>query len=295
MIFHEAHRAGALAGASSRRPPASILHIPALLTCSRRQSGTVSRGNADGKIDVFMRVPAYASTAILIAALCLPLGYGRVSYGQDGQEQGQGGGQGMAAAFAEHGVQGTVTAISGDDITVKTENGATYKIETGVNTRFRKQGNQSKLADIHVGDMVGAFGDKDDKAKTLGAVAVMVFDKEQYEKARADFGKTWTAGAVQSIDETRITIKRPDNVVQTIVVDENTSFRKHRDSVTLADIKVGDNVSARGALQGANFLATVLSVGGPGAGAGFRGGPRTGGAANGPAPPTGNPPASPNP
>ncbi len=180
--------------------------------------------------------------------------------------------QGMGGAFSEHSVRGTVTAVSGDNITVKTETGDVYKVETGPNTRFRKQREQIKISDIHVGDMVGAAGDKDEKAKTLGAIMVMVIDKEQYEKARADFGKTWTAGAIQSIDETKITIKRPDNVIQTIVVDENTSFRKRRDSITLADIKVGDNVSAQGSLQNGNFLATVLAVGGPGGPGGGRGG-----------------------
>jgi hypothetical protein len=111
--------------------------------------------------------------------------------------------------------------------------------------------------------MIAAVGDKDPKAKTVGAVFVMVIDREQYEKARADFGKTWTAGAVQSIDGTNIVIKRPDNIIQTISVDENTSFRKHREDITLPDIKVGDNVTARGALQKGTFLATIVSVGGP--------------------------------
>lgn len=178
----------------------------------------------------------------------------------------------MGGVFAGHGVRGTVTAISGNDISVKTEKGDVYKIETGPNTRFRKEREQVKISDIHVGDMVGAAGDLDDKDKTVGAVVVMVIDKEQYEKARADFGKTWTAGAIQSIDETKITIKRPDNVVQTIVVDENTSFRKRRDSITLADIKVGDNVNARGAVQNGIFVATVLNVGGPSGPGGFGGG-----------------------
>jgi hypothetical protein len=243
-----------------------------------------------------MKALARNSALILSAVLCLSPGIslaqgqnGATSGADAGPGQGPGGGQGMAGAFAEHGVQGTVTAISGSDITVKTEDGASYKIETGVNTRFRKQRDQVKLTDIHVGDMVGAFGDKDEKAKTLGAVAVMVFDKELYEKAKADFGKTWTAGSVQSIEDLKITIKRPDKVVQTIVVDENTSFHKHRDSITLADIKVGDNVTARGALQGGNFLATELSVGGPGGG-GFRGGPRPGGTQNGAADGSGNGP-----
>jgi len=169
-----------------------------------------------------------------------------------------------------------VTAISGDNITVKTETGDLYKVETGPNTHIRKQRDQIKISDIHTGDMIGAAGDKDEKARTLGAMIVMLIDKERYEKARADFGKTWTAGTIQSIDETKITIKRPDNVTQTIVVDENTSFRKRRDSITLADIKVGDNVTARGSVQNGNFLATVLGVGGPGE----RGGPGFGGGGN---------------
>jgi len=230
-------------------------------------------------------LPAFA--LILASSIFLP-----VARGQDASatppQQGQG--QGMGGAFTDHGVRGTVTAVSGNNISIKTEQGDVYKIETGPNTHLRKQrdrsqgraagtadanpgGEQVKVSDIHVGDMVLAAGDKDDKAKTVGAVMVIVLDKEQYEKARADFGKTWTAGAIQSIDETKITVKRPDNVIQTIVVDENTSFRKRRDSITMADIKVGDNVTARGALQNGNFVATVLSVGGPGQGGGPGGGP----------------------
>lgn len=249
------------------------------------------------QMDSFMKAPHRASVLLISAVFGLSLAWAQ-NGPPPGGGQGPDGGQRMAA-LAEHGVQGTVTAVAGGEITVKTEDGATYKIETGANTRFRKQRDQIAITDIHAGDMVGAFGDKDEKARTLGAIAVMVIDKEQYEKARADFGKTWTAGSVQSIDETKITIKRPDNVVQTIVVDENTSFRKRRDSITLADIKVGDNVSARGALQGANFLATTLSVGGPGGPGGpggFRGGPRPDGApiAPGSASPAPNGAASPN-
>jgi Domain of unknown function (DUF5666) len=235
-------------------------------------------------------LPAFV--LILASSIFLPPARGQdasampVPQGQgQGQGMGQGRGGGVGGAFADHGVRGTVTTITGGNISVKTEQGDVYKIETGPNTRFRKQRDRSqaraagtadtnaaseqvKISDIHVGDMIMAAGDKDDKAKTVGAMMVIVLDKEQYEKARADFGKTWTAGAIQSIDEPTITVKRPDNVIQTIVVDENTSFRKRRDSITLADIKVGDNVTARGALQNGNFVATVLSVGGPGQGGG---------------------------
>ena len=237
-----------------------------------------------------MKSPLRASILLLAAAVSLPFAYGQNAPPQD---PAQGQGPGMGGVFAGHGVRGTVTAISGNDISVKTEKGDVYKIETGPNTRFRKEREQVKISDIHVGDMVGAAGDLDDKDKTVGAVVVMVIDKEQYEKARADFGKTWTAGAIQSIDETKITIKRPDNVVQTIVVDENTSFRKRRDSITLADIKVGDNVNARGAVQNGNFVATVLNVAGPGGPGGFRGGGGSQGGTNAQSAPGSTNPAPP--
>ncbi len=209
--------------------------------------------------------------SILLLATAFPL----LSPAQATDALGSGPGQGQEQRrgmedLAAHGVRGTITAVAGDSLTVKTEEGDVYKVETGSNTRFRKERDPIKVTDLHVGDMVMAAGDKDEKAKTVGAVFVMVIDKTQYEKARADFGKTWTAGTIQSIDETKITVKRPDNVLQTIVVDENTSFRKRRDSITLADIKVGDNVNARGALQNGNFLATVLSVGGLGGPGGSR-------------------------
>lgn len=241
-------------------------------------------------LNLIIKFALRAAVLLLAASVSLPFACGQDASAAGGPPPER---QGMAA-FSEHGVRGTVTAVSGDNITVKTDNGDLYKVETGPNTHFRKQRDQIKISDIHVGDMIAAGGDKDDKAKTIGAVFVMLIDKEQYEKARAEFGKTWTAGSVQSIEETKITIKRPDNVIQTIVVDENTSFRKRRDSITLADIKVGDNVSARGSLQNGNFLATVLSVGGPGGPGGpggFGGGGERRSQSGSASPPAANPPA----
>lgn len=209
--------------------------------------------------------------AVLLAAVAflLPFAHAIRPVKQDQQD---GGGMG-GFQLEEHSVRGDITAISGGTLTVKTDEGETYSIATGPNTRIRKQRDPIKLSDLQVGDMIAAIGDKDPKAKTLGAMIVVVIDKEQYARARADFGKTWTTGVVQSIDGTNIMIKRPDKVTQTIAVDENTSFRRHREDITLPDIKAGDNLTARGALQNGSFLATVVNVGGPGGfGAGRAGG-----------------------
>lgn len=199
-------------------------------------------------------LPAYALAAPAARAIQEPPGAG--------QDQDQPGGGGMGGfQFADHGIHGTITAVAGNTITVKTDQGETYSVATGPNTRFRKQRDEIKVSDLHSGDEIAAVGDKDPKARTVGAVFVIVIDREQEQKMRADFGKTWTAGIVQSIDGTNIVIKRPDNVTQTVAVDENTSFRRRREDITLPDIKVGDNLTARGALQNGSFLATMVNIG----------------------------------
>ena len=163
---------------------------------------------------------------------------------------------------AGRGVGGTVTAISGSTITIKTEDGDTYQVLTSANSHIMKRVDRQpepvKITDIHVGDAVMAGGEVDAKAKTVGAVFVMVLTPEQAaqaKKMREDFGKTWTAGEVTAIKDLDITIKRRDGVTQTVSVDENTSFKKRDDSITLADIQVGDMLRATGALKGSSFLA----------------------------------------
>ena len=169
----------------------------------------------------------------------------------------------MGMGYAVH---GTITAITGSQFTVKTEDGTTYNVATGPNTRVMKDRQPIKATEIKVGDVVMTGGEVDDKAHTVGAVFLAVLDPEQVARMKqmqADFGKTWTAGKVTDIKDLTLTIERPDKKTQTITVDENTSFQKHRESITLADIKVGDAITSRGALKDGNFVAAQLSVAEP--------------------------------
>src|SRR5579875_1607445 len=67
---------------------------------------------------------------------------------------------GNMSDFQAHSVRGDITAISGNNITVKSDNGDSWSIATSANTRFRKQREFIKISDLHVGDMIFAFGDK---------------------------------------------------------------------------------------------------------------------------------------
>ncbi len=220
-----------------------------------------------------------------------------VALGQDGGygQRGRGGfGGGMG-----RGLMGTVTEVAADHYTIKTETGESYVVHFDANTRITKRaagvggpggggqgegrgggmgwgGNppqQIKATDIKVGDMITAMGDTDATAKSVAASRIVQLDPEtakRMQEMAANFGKTWLGGKVTAIDGTKITLTGAlDNAPHAVVADENTSFRKGRDPVTLADIQVGDTVRAEGAVKDGVFTATSVSVGG-----GMGGGPR---------------------
>ena len=232
------------------------------------------------------------ATLVMVALLMAITAAGRAQQEGDGPPDGGG----MARAFGNgNGVRGTVTAAAANSFTIHTEEGDTYQVLYSANTRLMKDRQPIAAGDIHVGDMLMAGGIVDAKAKTVGAVFVVDIDAAQVRNARAGFGKTWVAGKVTAINELKITIERiNDKQVQVVAVDENTSFRKRREDVTLADVKVGDFISAQGALHADTFVATALRVmppgtGGPGEGHPHGAGP--GGQASPPGPAAPGPPS----
>ncbi|RRA48616.1 hypothetical protein [Acidipila sp. EB88] len=160
-------------------------------------------------------------------------------------------------------IRGTVARTSGSSVFVKVHDGTVYQVETGANTHFVKNGAGVSGNMAHAGDTVLAGGELDSKKHTLGAVFVAVVDAAELaelDQRRAEWGKTWLAGTVTAKHGTELVIKRPDGVVNTVVVDEDTSFRKRHQSITLPDIQVGDGMTATGTSTKTAFTAKVLTV-----------------------------------
>jgi hypothetical protein len=205
-------------------------------------------------------------------------------------------------------VGGEVTGVNGSTLTVKTEEGTTMQIVTTDNTRVMKgRGVTVKVSELKVGDGVVAAGNLDAPNKTLHAAMVFATDAAQLKALRDNLGKTYITGKVTAIDldNAKMTLERPDHVVQTIGFDETTSFKRGRgmrggvmgmgagagpadsagadsgESITLADIKVGDNVGGQGSVKNGTFVPTQLMVSTPGQGGRRRSGTGTvpGGAA----------------
>lgn len=214
-----------------------------------------------------------------------------------------GGGRGQFAGMQR--VNGVITAIAGPQVTIKGLDGAVYQVVTTDNTRvMHGRGEAIKLTDLKPGDGLMAMGNLDAPNKTMHAAMVISIDADQMkrlEEARkqelANLGKTLIAGTVRSIDMDNVTmtVERPDGVSQTIGFDEETSFRRGRmnmmgngmgfgagtgtgsgtnannatpsgESITLADIKVGDRVAGPGEVKSGRFVAKELTVMTPGNG-----------------------------
>jgi hypothetical protein len=217
---------------------------------------------------------------------------GQSDAGNGGRGAGRGWGSGNAMG---RGTIGTVTEVTADHYTIKTETGESYTVHYSANTRILKQqarprgeggasaGEQGgqrggsnpptplKATDIKVGDAIAAMGEVDASAKSVGATMVLQIDPERAKQMRemeANYGKTWLMGKVTAIDGVKVTLTGVvDHTPHTFVADENTTFRKRRDPITLADIQVGDNVRVEGTLKDGAFLASsVNAMGQPPAG-----------------------------
>lgn len=211
--------------------------------------------------------------------------------GQGQGEGGQRGGRGWVGGMMGmgRGTIGAVTEVAADHYTIKTETGEIYTVHFSANTRILKQvsgpngshgqergmgtgngGNPPqaiKASDIKPGDVIVANGEVDEGAKSVGALFVVQLDPErakQMKEIQASFGKTWLMGRVTAINEAKVTLQSPvDSATHAFVADENTSFRRRRDPITLADVEVGDNVRVEGSIKGGVFVATTVNVGMP--------------------------------
>jgi hypothetical protein len=145
-------------------------------------------------------------------------------------------------------------------LAVKTDSGEAWQVLYGVNTRLMRGRDPIRPDEIQAGDMVFAAGNLDLKKKSIGAAVLIDVPAEEVRKGREGLGKTWSAGRITAIVGTRIQVHRLDGVDQSIAVDENTSFRERRESVTLVDVKPGQGFRAEGHVVNGTFTATALTV-----------------------------------
>lgn len=159
---------------------------------------------------------------------------------------------------------GKIAAINNGTVEVAKPDGTTAAVKITDKTEFRKDRQEAKFADFKVGDLV-LIRAEDNGGQ--GLAALMIIGRTGGgpggpggNMMTGEMGKDFVVGEVKSIDAPKITIQRPDNVKQTLELNEETSLRKGRESVTMADIQPGDHVFVRGAVQNNAFVPKSVMV-----------------------------------
>lgn len=250
-----------------------------------------------------------AKRTLALAALCLTLTATAALHAQDGPPQDGNGPTMGGGAGRGRGIRGTVIAASGSNVTLKTEAGETWTVIATDNTRVNLDRQPTKVADLKAGDEVMAMGVPDPAKHELHALAILGASAAQVAKLKADLGKTYIVGKITAVNETKVTVLRPDKVTQIIELDDTTSLHRggrlpaeyaamgtgggygggggrrgegrraegtpnetsggnpatgnEGEAITLADVKLGDNLAATGSLKNGTFIPTDMHVNTP--------------------------------
>jgi hypothetical protein len=190
----------------------------------------------------------------------------------EGQEGGPGPGEGRLPLL------GKITAVHQGSLDVADTNGETVSVKLTGDTKFRKDRQAAKRTDFKAGDIIMVRGQENpDHSWTAEIVAARSMNGPNGPNGRGGpgagggrgmaqsgtLGKDFVAGEIKSIDAPKLSVLRSDNVTQTLELNEETSLRKGRDSITMADIQVGDHLFARGAVENDVFVPKMIMVIGP--------------------------------
>jgi hypothetical protein len=199
-----------------------------------------------------------------------------------GAPTGEGRGPGRGGTMGGRGTIGKITAMTNGSIEVSKPDGTKVLVKLSANTEFRKDRQPAILTDFKVGDFVMVRGpensDHSVNAEMIGGRSANAGGGSgggRFGSGRGpgggagpggppmgELGKDYVAGEVKSIDPLKLTVLRSDNATQTLELNEDTSLRKGRESITMADIHPGDHVMIRGESQNNAFVpknAVVLS------------------------------------
>jgi len=191
-------------------------------------------------------------------------------------------------------VMGTITSVGVDRFEIKLADGTAETVMVNGQTHYRQrvegqqQPQELALEDLKVGDHVFVRGTPN-ADKQLVAAGVNRVTAEQFERfqnggmggpgggpgGRFEGGMGMQGprafGEITAINGNQIKLQSRRGGERTIIVNDQTTFNKEGQSITLKDLKVGDHIFAMGKEANGQFVATEVHSGRPGGG-GWRGG-----------------------
>jgi hypothetical protein len=182
-------------------------------------------------------------------------------------------------------VMGTVASVGVDRFELKKPDGASQIVLVNAQTHYRQEQQEFQLEDLKPGDHVLVNGNLNSD-KQFVAVGIRRVTEEQLQRFQAGGGPGpgggpggpgggWgqsggdrAGGEIISIDQNQIKMRNRVQGEMTIVINDQTTFTKQGQAITLKDLKVGDRIFATGKEVQGQFVATQVRTGMMGQGRG---------------------------
>jgi hypothetical protein len=170
--------------------------------------------------------------------------------------------QGVGPGMRSPGAGGTIVSVGVGQIQIKKMNGETQTVLVNDQTRIREgqRDNQKtlRLDDLKPGDHVMVMGQLNDNKEF---VATFVHRLTPEEMARSQSAGDRAFGQIVSIEGNEMKVHNQYRGDQTIVVNDQTTFMRDGQAITLKDLKVGERVFAMGKETDGKLTAERVTTG----------------------------------
>lgn len=167
-------------------------------------------------------------------------------------------GQGRGPQGQGEMLMGTLASVGVDRIEIKRQDGTSQVVMVNDQTQYRQGQQDIQMEDLKPGDRIIARGQTNDKKEFVATAVRRVTDDEMQ---RFQGGGDRVGGAIAAIDGNQIKIQNPRQGESIVFVNDQTTFMKDRQPITLKDLKVGDRIFAVGKVTDGKFVATRVMSG----------------------------------
>lgn len=155
-------------------------------------------------------------------------------------------------------VMGTLVSVGIDRIEVKKQDGSSQVVMVNEQTKYREGQRDIQMEDLKPGDHVFVRGRTNDDKEFLALNVRRMTDEEMQ---RFQGGGERTGGQITAIDGNQLKIENPRLGDKVVTVNDQTTFMKNGQPITLKDLKVGDRVFVIGKDQDGKFVAVRVMTG----------------------------------
>ena len=153
---------------------------------------------------------------------------------------------------------GIIVSVGVDRLQIKKADGSVQTVLVNTQTHFR-QGRQQELQleDLKPGDQIMVAGSANENKEVQ---ARMVRRVTQEELAQMPKPGEAVFGEIVAVDNGQLKIRNRMQGERVIVVNDQTTFMKEGQPITLRDLKVGDRIFATGKETNGQFIATRVAT-----------------------------------